>query len=191
MAVSLKMSDDFVLPVRTNRNILPAHSAIELAQLICSVSGPGDEKLSQLPNSVSLLHLEGTSRAHPPTRLLRISVLSTGICRVTYTRLLQLSHGRPLTEFAQHLIKLCKQIANHETTELRSHTEQFRSTNWSSTDPGADSSPLQLQNGRETPADALSPESLTMKDLQSTDLKQENMDLNMEQTRSKTRRLLI
>ena len=88
--------------------------------------------------------------------------------------------GRPLTEFAQHLIKLCKQITNHETTELRSHKEQFRSTNWSSTNPGADSVPLQLRNGRETPADALSPESLTMKDLQSTDLKQENMDYKQE-----------
>ena len=176
MAVSLKMSDDFVLPMRTNRNILPAHPAIKLAQLICSISGPGDEKLSQLPNSVSLLHLEGASGAHPPTRLFRISVLSTGICRVTHTRLVLLWHGRPLTEFAQHLIKLCKQITNHETTELRSHTEQFRSTNWSSADPGADSSPSQLRNGRETPADALSPESLTMKDLQSSDLKQENMD---------------
>ena len=43
-------------------------------------------------------------------------------------------------------------------------------------DPGADSSPPQLLNGRETPADALSLESLTLKDLQSTDLKQENME---------------
>ena len=170
------MSDDFVLPVRTNRIILPAHSAIKLAQLICSISGPGDEKLSQLPNSVSLLHFEGASVAQPPTRLLRISVLSTGICRVTHTKLLLLWHGRPLTQFAQHLIKLCKQITDNETTELRSHTEQFRSTNWSSADPGADSSPLQLRHDRETPADALSPESLTMKDLQGTDLKQENMD---------------
>ena len=170
------MSEVFVLPVRTNRNILPAHPAVKLAQLICSISGPGDEKLSQLPNSVSLLHLEGASGSHPPTRLFRISVLSTGICRATHTRLLLLWHGRPLTEFAQHLIKLCKQITNHETTELRSHTEQFRSTNWSSADPGADSSPLQLRNGKETPADALSPESLTMKDLHCTDLKEENMD---------------
>ena len=170
------MPDDFVLPVRTNRNILPAHPAKKLAQLICSISGPGDEKLSQLPNSVSLLHLEGASGAHPPTRLFRISVLSTGICRVTHTWLLLLWHGWPLTEFAQYLIKLCKQTTNHETTEFRSPTEQFRSTNWSSTDPRPDFSPLQLRNGRETPADALSPESLTMKDLQSTDLKQENMD---------------
>ena len=170
------MSDDFVLPVSTNRNILPAHPAIKLAQLICSISGPGDEKLSQLPNSLSLLHLEGASGAHPPTRLFHISVLSTGICRVTHTMLLLLRHGRPLTEFAQHLIELCKQKTNHETTELRSHTEQFRSTNWSSTDPGADSSPPQLLNGRETPADALSLESLMMKDFQSTDLKQENMN---------------
>ena len=63
-----------------------------------------------------------------------------------------------------------------ETTEIRSHTEQFRSTNWSSRDPGADSPPPPLRNGREIPTDALWPESPTMKDLQSTDLKQENMD---------------
>ena len=43
-----------------------------------------------------------------------------------------------------------------ETTELRSHTEQFRSTNWSLMDTGADFSPPPPRNGRETPADALS-----------------------------------
>ena len=176
MAMSLEVPDDLVLPVCTNRHVLPANPALKLAQFICSISGPGNKKLSQFPNSVTLLHFEGASGAHPPTRLFHISVLPTGICRVTHTMLLLLRCGRPLTEFAQNLIKFCKQKTNHETTELRSHTEQFRSTNWSSTDPGADSSPPQLRNGRETPADALSPESLMMKDLQSTDLKQENMD---------------
>ena len=176
MAVSLKVPVDLVLPVRTNQHILPKHSAIELDQLICSISGPGDEKLSQLPNSVPLLHLEGASGVHPSTRLFSISVLSTGVCRVSHTRLLLLWHRWPLTDFAQHLIKLYKQITNNETTELGSHTEQFRSTNWSSMDPGADFSPPPLRNGRETPTDALWPESPTMKDLQSTDLKQENMD---------------
>ena len=63
-----------------------------------------------------------------------------------------------------------------ETTELRSHTEQFRSTNWSLIDPGADSSPRPPRRDRETPADALRPESLKMKDFHGTDLKQENMD---------------
>ena len=176
MAVSLKVPDDLVLPVRTNRHILPTHSAIKLAQLICSISGPGDEELSKLTDSVPLLHLEGASRAHPSPRLLSISVLSTGVCRVSHTRLLLLWHRWPLTEFAQHLIKLYKQITDGETTQLRSHTEQFRSTNWSSMDPGANFSPPPLRNGRETPTDALWPESPTMKDLQSTDLKQENMD---------------
>ena len=174
-ALSFKVPDDLVLPVRTNRHILPTHSAIKLAPLTCSISGPGDETLSQLPNSVPLLHLEGASRAHPSPRLLSISVLSTGVCRVSHTRLLLLWHGWPLTEFAQHLIKLYKQITDGETTELRSHTEQFRSTNWSSMDP-ADFSPPRLRNGRETPTDALWPESPSMKDLQSTDLKQEIMD---------------
>ena len=128
MAVSLKVPDDLVLPVRTNRHILPTHSAIKLAQLICSISGPGDEKLSQLPNSVSLLHLEGASRAHTSPRLLNISVLSTGVCCVSHTLLL-LRRRWPPTESIQHLIKLCKQITDGETTELRSHTEQLRSTN--------------------------------------------------------------
>ena len=50
-----------------------------------------------------------------------------------------------------------------ETTELRSHTEQFRSTNWSLKDPGADSSPPPPRSDKE-------------KDPQSTNLKQENMD---------------
>ena len=63
-----------------------------------------------------------------------------------------------------------------ETTELRSHTEQFRITNWSLKDSGADSSPLPPRSDRETPADALWPESPKTKDPQSTDLKQENMD---------------
>ena len=176
MAVSLKVPDDLILPVRTNRHILPTHSALELAQLVCSISGPGDEKLSQIPNSVPLFHLEGASGAHPSPRLLNISVLSTGVCCVSHTLLLLLRHRWPLTEFAQHLIKQYKQITDGETTELRSHTEQFRSTNWSSMDPGADFFPPPLRNGRETPTYALWLESPTMKDLQSTDLKQENMD---------------
>ena len=63
-----------------------------------------------------------------------------------------------------------------ETTELRSHTEQFRSTNWSLMVPGADSSPPPPRSDIETPADALWPKSLKMKDFHCTDLKQENMD---------------
>ena len=63
-----------------------------------------------------------------------------------------------------------------ETTEIRSHTEHFRSTNSSLMDPGADFSPPPPRNGRETPADALWLESSKTKDLQCTDLKQENMD---------------
>ena len=47
-------------------------------------------------------------------------------------------------------------------------------------DPGADFSSPPLGNGRETPTDALWPEPLTMKDLQSTDPKQENMDYKHE-----------
>ena len=60
--------------------------------------------------------------------------------------------------------------------ELRIHTEQFRSTNWSLMDPRADSSPLPPQSDRETPVDALWPESPKTKDPQSDDIKQENMD---------------
>ena len=66
-------------------------------------------------------------------------------------------------------------ITHGETTVLRSHTEQFRSTNRSSIDPGADSSPPPPQSDRETPADVLWPESRKTKDPRSTDLKQENM----------------
>ena len=60
--------------------------------------------------------------------------------------------------------------------ELRSHTEQFRSTNWSLKDPGADSSPPPPQSDRETPADVLWPESRKTKDLRKTDLKEGNMN---------------
>ena len=66
-------------------------------------------------------------------------------------------------------------ITYGETTELRSHTEQFRSINGSLMNPGADSSPLPLQSDRETPTDVLWPETRKTKYLRSTDLKQENM----------------
>ena len=69
-----------------------------------------------------------------------------------------------------------KKTTDGETTELRSHTEQFRSTNWSLKDPGGDFSPPPLRSDRGTPTDALWPESPKMKDPQSTDLKPENMD---------------
>ena len=60
-------------------------------------------------------------------------------------------------------------------TEIRSHSEQFRSTNWSLMDPGADSSPPP-RSDRETPADARWPESLKMKDFHCTEITQEKMD---------------
>ena len=63
-----------------------------------------------------------------------------------------------------------------ESTELRSYTDQFRSTNWSLKDPGADFPPPTPRSDRETPTDARLPESPKTKDPQSTDLKQENMD---------------
>ena len=69
-------------------------------------------------------------------------------------------------------------ITHGETTELRSQTEQFRSFNWSSRDPGANSSPPPPpppQSDRETPADVLWHEIKKTKHLRSTDLKQENM----------------
>ena len=59
--------------------------------------------------------------------------------------------------------------------ELRSHTEQFRSTNWSLTDPSADSSPPPPQSDKETPVDVQWHESEKAKDLRRTDLNQENM----------------
>ena len=68
-------------------------------------------------------------------------------------------------------------ITDGETTELRSHTEQFRSTKWSIMDPGADSSPPPPQSDRGTPADVLWSESKKTKyeDLRCTDLEQESM----------------
>ena len=105
MAVSLKMADDLVSSVSENRHILPTHSAIKLAQLVCSISGPGDEELSQLANCAPLLLFEGASRAYPSTRLFDISVFSTGVRCVRHTLLL-LRYRWPLTELAQHLIKL-------------------------------------------------------------------------------------
>ena len=75
---------------------------------------------------------------------------------------------------------LGKKITYGETTEVRSHTEQFRSTDWSSMDPRADSSPPPLQSGRETPADALWPESRKTKDPRSTGLKQGIMSYKHE-----------
>ena len=88
MAVSLKVPDDLVSSVSENRHILPTHSAIKLAQLVCSISGPGDEELSQLADSVPLLHFEGASGAHPSPRLFNISVLPTGVRCVRHTLLL-------------------------------------------------------------------------------------------------------
>ena len=67
-------------------------------------------------------------------------------------------------------------ITDGETTEIRSHTEPFQSTNWSLMDPAADSSLPQPRSDKETPADALWPESLKMKDFHCTDVTQENMD---------------
>ena len=61
MTVSLKVPDDLVSSVNENGHILPTHSAVELAQIVCSISGPGDEELSQLADSVPLLHFEGAS----------------------------------------------------------------------------------------------------------------------------------
>ena len=66
-------------------------------------------------------------------------------------------------------------ITHGENTDIRSHTEQFRSTNWSLMDPRADSSPPPTQSNRETPAHVLWPELRKTKDLRSSDLKQENM----------------
>ena len=114
MAVSLKVPDDLVSPVSENRHILPTHSAVELAQLVCSISGPGDEELSKLADSVPLLHLEGASRAHPSPRLLNISVLSTGVCW-SVTRCCCCSVDGPRLSLSNTSIKLCKQITDGET----------------------------------------------------------------------------
>ena len=106
MTVSLKVPDDLVFSVSENGHILPTHSAVELAQLVCSISGPGDEELSQLADSVPLLPSKGASGAHPSPRLLNISVLCTGVRCVRHTLLLLLCYRWPLTELAQYLIKL-------------------------------------------------------------------------------------
>ena len=134
MAVSLKMPYHLIYSVDKDRHILQKHCAIELAQLICSISGPGNEELCQLANSVPLLHLEGTSGAHPSPRLLDIGVLSACVGCVSHTLLL-MRHGRSLCHLVYHLIKLRQQKRHVEPKELRSHTEQLRSTNWSLMDP--------------------------------------------------------
>ena len=105
MAVSSKVPGDLVSYVNENRHIFPTHSAKNHAQLVCSISGPGDEEPSQLADSVPLLHFEGASGAHPSPRLFHISVLSTGVRCVRHTLLL-LCYRWPLIELAQHLIKL-------------------------------------------------------------------------------------
>ena len=154
MAVSLKMPDCFIPSVSMNQHILPTHPAVKLAQIICSISGPGNEELSPLANSVPFFHLEGTSGAHPSPRLLDISVRSTCVGCVRHTLLL-IRHGCPLCYFLRHLIKLRQQKTHGDTKELRSQTQQFWSTNWSLTDPGADFSPPPPQSDKRTPADVL------------------------------------
>ena len=84
MAVSLEVPADLVSSVSKNGHILPTHPAVELAQLVCSISGPGDEELSKLADSV-------------PPRLLNISVLSTGGRSLKHTLLL-LQYRAPLCE---------------------------------------------------------------------------------------------
>ena len=49
-------------------------------------------------------------------------------------------------------------VTHGETKELRSHTVQLWSTNWSLRDPGADFFPPPPQSDKETPADVLWPE---------------------------------
>ena len=88
MAVSLKVPDDFVSSLSEKGHIRSTHSAIKLAQLVCSISGPGDEELSQLADSVLLLHFKSASGAHPSPRLFSIRVLSTGFRCVRHTLLL-------------------------------------------------------------------------------------------------------
>ena len=151
------------LSVSEDQHILPTDSALKLAQLVCSISGPGDEELSQLTNSVTLLHFEGSSGAHPSPRLVDISVLSTGVLCVRH-KLLLMQHGKPLVQLVQHPIKSStssssdNKITHGETQELRSHTKQFRSTNWSLTDPGVDFSPPSPQSDKKTLADVPWPE---------------------------------
>ena len=79
----------------------------------------------------------------------------------------------PWLSFSNTPSSSANKITDGETTESRSHTDQFRSTNWSLKDPGADSSPPPPRSDRETPTDALWPELPKTKDHQSTDLKQE------------------
>ena len=85
--LSSKRPDYLVPSVSENRHILPTHSAIILAQLVCSISGPVDDELSQIANNV-LLHFEKASGAHPSPRLVDIGVLSTGVRCVRHTLLL-------------------------------------------------------------------------------------------------------
>ena len=82
----------------------------------------------------------------------------------------------PWLSLSNTSLRSANKTTNGETTELRSHTEQFRSTNWSLMDSGADFSPPPPRNGRGTPVEALWLESSRVKNLQCTDLRQVNMD---------------
>ena len=82
-------------------------------------------------------------------------------------------------------------ITHGETKELRNHTDQFRSTNCSLMDSGADYSPPLPQSDKETVADVLLPEWGKTKDRRITDLMQEKIRHKHGATRSNNRIILI
>ena len=169
------MAQDLRTAMGEHRHVFSAQPPVELTQFCGSVSGTCHKKPSQLTGGIALLHFEGTFWAYLPSRPACVSVLPTGVRCVSRTLLL-LWHRRPWFSLSNTSSSSANKITDGQTTELRSHTEQIRSTNWSIMDPGADSSHPPPRSDRETPSDALCPESLKMKYFHCTDLKQENMD---------------
>ena len=143
----------FITAVCEDRHFLPTRYAIKLAQLVCSISRPGNEELSQLANSVSLLVFESGPGAHPSPRLFNISLFATCIGWVRHTLLL-LPHWRLLPQVVQHLIKLWQQETHKEPKSYRVIKNSSGDTKWSWVDSRVDSSPRPPQNDTEAPADA-------------------------------------
>ena len=65
---------------------------------------------------------------------------------------------RPRLSLSNTSLGCDNKTTDGETTELRSHTEQFRSTNWFLMDQGADFSLPPPQSDKETLTDVLWPE---------------------------------
>ena len=169
------MAQDLRTAMGEHRHVFSAQPGVKLTQFCGSVSGTSHKKRSQLTGGITLLILkvrfERTLR-----RSYLVSVSSPLVSVVSVARCYCCDTEGPWFSLSNTSSSSANKITDGETTELRSYTEHFRSTNWSLMDPGADSSPPPPRSGKQTPVDALWPESLKMKDFQCIDLKQDNMD---------------